>query len=103
MTYWAEATARASEGVASYSCGSVLGLEMMLCTVTLSPPSCAARLPHKFSAATTGSFPPSDRVEVDRPPQAARTSAATPSAPITAAIGRDPNNVFGPRSVLILF
>src|SRR5216684_1646724 len=45
--------ARLSLGFASYECGSVAGLVMMLVTVAWEPASWRTMLPQKFSAATT--------------------------------------------------
>src|SRR2546430_14169614 len=53
MTSLASANARASAELLSYSCGSALGSVTPLCTLTFEPPSCVARLPQKFSPATT--------------------------------------------------
>ena len=53
MTNWTAAMARPSAAVDSYSCGSASGLLMTLTTLACVPPSCSARLPQKFSAATT--------------------------------------------------
>src|SRR4051812_34477298 len=51
---------------------------MMLVTLTWEPPSCAARLPQKFSAATTviTDEPPEPVAEPDEVEQPARTSAS---------------------------
>src|SRR5947207_12384249 len=71
MTNLASANARASLVLLSYSCGSALGSVTTLCTLTFEPPSCATRLPQKFSPATTSMV--DDALEVV-PPQAASNS-----------------------------
>jgi hypothetical protein len=49
---------------------------MMLLTATLSPPSCAAMLPQKFSAAATWSLPDDDAAgELPDPLQPTRITA----------------------------
>src|SRR2546421_2901041 len=73
MTNLASANARASLVLLSYSCGSALGSVTTLCTPTFEPPSCATRLPQKFSPATT--LMVDDALEVV-PPQAASSSPA---------------------------
>src|SRR6476469_9419981 len=73
-----------SDAVGSYECGSVLGVTMMLLTATFSPPSCAAMLPQKFSAAATWTLPDDDADgELPDPPQPARITAPT-SATVAA-------------------
>ena len=58
------------------------GLTMMLLTCTWSPPSCAAMLPQKFSAAETGSLPLDGPVEeLADPPQPAIITPITASTP----------------------
>src|SRR5579859_2299099 len=68
---------------------------MMLETATRVPPSCAAMLPQKFSAAATCSFPadePPPETPADPPhPVSARPAAQPASAARTAS--RDPARV----------
>src|SRR5579872_6728437 len=64
MTSWALEMSAASAGLASYSCGSVFGSETMLVTLAWVPPSCDARLPQKFSAASTWMTPLEVELEV---------------------------------------
>src|SRR4051794_29286953 len=77
------ANAIPSEAVGSYEWGSVSGLTMTLLTATLSPPSCSAMLPQKFSAAATSSLPDDDVPEelVDAQP----ASATAPPSNTTAS------------------
>ncbi len=96
-TYFAPAMARLSLGFASYECGSVAGLVMMLVTATWEPPSWRTMLPQKFSAATTvieaddvdriedGA---TDRVAADAIARGASTTPAT--ATRNAAVRRHP-------------
>src|SRR5205807_1881519 len=80
MTSLASANARASAELLSYSCGSALGSVTTLSTLTFEPPSSVARLPQKFSPATTF------RVVLDagcrlEPPQAASHRTTKTAAP----------------------
>src|SRR5437879_7089975 len=85
MTNRAVAISRASAVVGSYSWGSALGFVMMLVTWTRLPPSCAAMLPQKFSAATTLGRP----LEMVPAPLVAQPVSATRSRSGMARDGRD--------------
>src|SRR5438874_4774500 len=80
VTSLASANARASAELLSYSWGSALGSVTTLCRLTFEPPSSVARLPQKFSAATTL------RVVLDagcrlEPPQAAASRTTRSAVP----------------------
>src|SRR5690348_13638053 len=65
---------RAVDALASNSCGSVLGFESRLVTVTRLPPMACAMDPYWFSAATTATVPLACGEDA-----AARPAATTPN------------------------
>ena len=98
---WAALISRATAGLASNVCGSVLGLDMMALTCTYWPPTWPITSAYSFSAPTATILPGSDPAALAPIEQADRAVAVTAAPPASSAIRASASAVLAPARLTI--